>query len=99
MNDNNEMNDAETTLEYLRQKHGKGKTMPTEEPPKDLGATDNEPDADPEDTTEKPEDSPESGRKKTRNGPFKRVTEQTTSSRTTRRGTKTPIHKEKRPVI
>jgi hypothetical protein len=73
MTDNNEMNDAEAALEHLRQKHGKGKTTPAEEPPKDLGATDNEPDADPEDTTEKPEDSPESGRKKTRNGPFKRL--------------------------
>lgn len=73
MTDNAEMNDAETALEHLRQKHGKGKTMPTEEPPKDPETTDNEPDTDPEDTTEKPEDSPEPGRKKTRNGPFKRL--------------------------
>lgn len=73
MTDNNEMNDAETALEHLRQKQGKDKTMPDEEPPKDPEATDNEPDTDPEDATEKPEDSPESGRKKTRNGPFKRL--------------------------
>lgn len=73
MTDNNEMNDAEAALEHLRQKHGKDKTTPAEEPSKDLGATDNEPDTDPEDATEKPEDSPEPGRKKTRNGPLKRL--------------------------
>lgn len=73
MTDNNEMNNAETALEHLRQKHGKDKTTPTEEPPKDPEATDNEPDTDPEDATEKPEDNPKSGRKKTRNGPLKRL--------------------------
>lgn len=73
MNDNNEMNDAETALEHLRQKHRKDKTTPAEEPPKDPEATDNEPDTDPEDATEKPEDNPKSGRKKTRNGPLKRL--------------------------
>lgn len=73
MNDSNEMNDAETALERLRQKHGKDKTTPTEKPPKDPEATDNEPDTDPEDATEKPEDNPKSGRKKTRNGPLKRL--------------------------
>lgn len=73
MTDNNEMNDAEAALEHLRQKHGKNKTTPTEEPSKDPEATDNEPDTDPEDATEKPEDSPEPGRKKTRNGPLKRL--------------------------
>lgn len=73
MADNNEMNDAETALEHLRQKHGKDKTTPTEEPPKDPEATDNEPDTDPEDATEKPKDNPKQGRKKTRNGPLKRL--------------------------
>lgn len=73
MTDNNEMNDAETALEHLRQKHGKDKTTPAEEPSKDPEATDNEPDTDPEDATEKPEDNPKSGRKKTRNGPLKRL--------------------------
>lgn len=73
MTDNNEMNDAEAALEHLRQKHGKDKTTPAEEPPKDPEATDNEPDTDPEDATEKPEDNPKSGHKKTRNGPLKRL--------------------------
>lgn len=73
MTDSNEMNDAETALEHLRQKHGKDKTTPAEEPPKDPEATDNKPDADPKDATEKPEDNPEPGRKKTRNGPLKRL--------------------------
>lgn len=73
MTDSNEMNDAETALEHLRQKHGKGEKTPTEEPLKDPEATDNEPDTDPEDATEKPGDSPKSGRKKTRNGPLKRL--------------------------
>ena len=73
MTDSNEMNDAETALEHLRQKHGKDKTTPAEKPPKDPEATYNEPDTDPEDATEKPEDSPETGRKKTRNGPLKRL--------------------------
>lgn len=73
MTDNNEMNNAEMTLEHLRQKHGKDKTTPAEEPSKDPEATDNEPDTDPEDATEKPEDNPETGRKKTRNGPLKRL--------------------------
>lgn len=73
MTDNNEMNDAETALEHLRQKHGKDKTTPAEEPPKDPEATDNKPDADPEDATEKPEDNPEPGRKKTKYGPLARL--------------------------
>ena len=73
MTDNNEMNDAEAALEHLRRKHGKDKTTPAEEPPKDPEATDNEPDANPEDTTEKPEDNPKTGRKKTRNGLLKRL--------------------------
>lgn len=73
MNDNNEMNDAETTLEHLRRKYGKDEKAPAEEPPKDPEATDNEPDTDPENATEKPEDNPKSRRKKTRNGPLKRL--------------------------
>lgn len=73
MTDSNEMNDAETALEHLRQKHGKDEKTPAEKPPKDPETTYNELDTDPEDATEKPGDSPETGRKKTRNGPLKRL--------------------------
>lgn len=73
MTDSNEMNDAEMALEHLRQKHGKDKTTPAEEPSKDPEATNNEPDTDPEDATEKPKDNPKQGCKKTRNGPLKRL--------------------------
>lgn len=50
-----------------------GEKTTIEEPPKDLEATNNKPDADPEDVTKETRDSPEPGRKKTKYGPLARL--------------------------
>lgn len=50
-----------------------GEKTTIEEPPKDLEATNNKPDADPEDVTKETKDSPEPGRKKTKYGPLARL--------------------------
>lgn len=50
-----------------------GEKTTIEEPPKDLEATNDKPDADPEDITKETRDSPEPGRKKTKYGPLARL--------------------------